>query len=251
MSHQLAQLSEEEIEERFHIRGFKAILFSLDSYLHQRAQFTVHFNEGRESFLTYLLAVDSRHGRLVVDRSGSAEVNARFLNSTHSVFVGRPEGIKVQFACAAACRIEFEGEAAFSLPLPECIVRLQRRDCFRVSTPLARPILLDASLPGESGFALTMHDLSLAGCGLSTGIPPDGIEAGTSLPLARFTLPDSRHTRIGGSAVVRHVTALSTAPGPGRFRIGLQFLDLDRGMEHQIQRYIVQIEHDRRELLAR
>lgn len=249
---QLAQLSEAEIEERFHISGRRAILFSLDGHVRQRAQFTVHFNEGRESFLTYLLAVAPLRGEVVIDRSGSGEVNARFHKSARNIFVARPDGISVQFACGAPRRVVFDGDDAFALPLPEFIVRLQRRDFFRIATPLVRPIMLNATLPGERpGFSLGLHDLSVAGCGLSAASVPAGLEAGMTLPCARFVLPDHHHTLVSGPAVVRHVTALTAASGAGQLRIGLQFGTLDRTLEHPIQRYIAQIEHERHELLAK
>lgn len=247
---QLAQLSEEEIENRFHITGQMAVLFSLAEYVNGREQFTVHFNEGRESFLTYLLSVSPETGEVIVDVSGSPQINARFLESKRNVFVARPEGVSIQFATGRARRVDFDGDDAFALPLPPFIIRLQRREYFRVTTPVARPIMLSLRLPGEVGVVkLALHDLSVAGCGISAAALPPGLEPGVPLPDCRFELPDERKTPIGAHAVVRHATELSSQPGPARYRIGLQFVDLERAMDHRIQRYIVQLEHERRELV--
>lgn len=247
---QLAQLSEEEIEKRFHITGRMAVLFSLGEYVHHSEQFTVHFNGGRESFLTYLLSANPETDEIIVDVSGSPEINARFLQSERNVFVARPEGVSVQFAAGQPRRVDFDGDDAFALPLPKFIIRLQRRDYFRITTPRGKPIKLSLRLPDKGGTAAyPLHDLSVAGCGLNAGALPPGLEAGFRIADCRFVLPDSHETLVSTPAVVRHATAVSSQPGPNRFRIGLQFGNLERTLEHRIQRYIVQVEHERRELL--
>lgn len=247
---QLMQLSEEEIEDRFHITGRMAVLFSLAEYVNCREQFTVHFNEGKESFLTYLLSVNPETGELIVDISGSPQVNARFLESKRNVFVARPDGVSIQFATGRPRRVDFDGDDAFALPLPPFIIRLQRREYFRVTTPVARPIMLTMRLPGDVlGIKLPLRDLSVAGCGINAAVVTAGIEPGISLEDCRFELPDDHKTRVRATATVRHVTEISPQPGPHRYRIGLQFVDLERAMDHRIQRYIVHVEHERRELL--
>lgn len=246
---QLAQLSEQEIEERFHITGRMAVLFSLGEYVNHREQFTVHFNDGSESFLTFLLSTKPESGELIIDRSGSPQVNERFLKSRRNVFVGRPEGVNVQFATGPARRVNFDGDDAFALPLPKFIIRLQRREYFRITTPRARPLMLTARLAGGGSASLPLHDLSVSGCGLSAPAVPAGWEAGVSLSECRFVLPDPNDTLVAARAVIRHTTEVSSQPGPGRFRIGLQFDGLELALEHRIQRYIVQVEHERRELL--
>jgi c-di-GMP-binding flagellar brake protein YcgR len=247
---QLAQFSEGEIEQRFHITGRMAVLFSLGEYVHGREQFTVYFNEGRESFLTYLLAVRPETGELIVDVSGSPQVNAHFLESARNIFVARPEGVSVQFAAGKSWRVDFDGEVAFALPAPKFIIRLQRREYFRVTTPVAKPILVSVRVP-DKGLDLTlpMHDLSVAGCGLCADNVTQLLDIGMAVPYCDFVLPGAHETAISTRAVLRHVTPVSRQPGQSQFRIGLQFDQLQHVMEHRIQRYIVQLEHERHELL--
>ena len=53
---QLAQLSEAEIEARFHITGRRAVAFTLAAMARDGERFSLHF--GDELFLTTLLAAD-------------------------------------------------------------------------------------------------------------------------------------------------------------------------------------------------
>ena len=92
---QLTQLSEAEIEGRFFVSGRQPIAFLLASMQKAGVHFSVQF--GQEIFLTSILAVSADDNRLIFDCSGSAQVNQHYLNFPRSVFIGRPDGIHVQF----------------------------------------------------------------------------------------------------------------------------------------------------------
>mgnify|MGYP000894929959 CR=1 FL=1 len=242
---QIAQLSEAEIEDRFHITGNKAIAFTLASFAEGKESFSVQFSGNSEHFLTLLLAVQLDIGCLIIDCSGSAEINRRFPDSQRNVFVARPGGIHVQFSTGQAREITFRGARAFAVPLPKFIVRLQRREVFRVETPLARPLQYRLRYPDGQTRVLPVHDLSVAGVGLTVGVP-DRLESGLALPRCSFSLPEERQA-IGVDACVRHVTPFELRVGVTQWRLGLQFADLRRADDKQIQRYIVHLEQQRHE----
>ena len=56
---------------------------------------------------------------------------------------------------------------AFAVPLPKFIVRLQRRDAFRIETPRIRPLEFFGRLPDGRLLKLPAHDISVAGIGLA------------------------------------------------------------------------------------
>lgn len=244
---QLAQLSEAEIEERFHITGQTAIRFMLAAFVRERESFSVQFGGGQEMFLTTLLAVDAESGRLILDCSGSAESNRRFLDSERNVFVGRPGGIQVHFSTGAASEIDFEGAKAFSVKLPALLVRLQRREYFRIETPRVRPLEFFARLPDGGLLNLPVHDVSVSGIALTAPSLPAGLEVGMLLGNSRFRLPEETHD-LFFSASVRHLSELEARSGNRQWRLGLQFEKMPVSDANRIQRYIVRIEHERREL---
>ncbi|HLO62306.1 MAG TPA: flagellar regulator YcgR PilZN domain-containing protein [Azonexus sp.] len=242
---QIAQLSEAEIEERFQVSGARPVGFMLSGFARDGDRFSVHF--GGELFLTTLLAAHHDKG-LIFDCSGSAELNRRFLASERNVFVGRPGGIHVQFATGRAQETLFSGSQAFVAALPKTVVRLQRRDSFRIETPRARPLSFFGRLPGGTLLNQPGHDISVAGIGLSTGILPDGLVPGTQLENCRFALPGDEHD-LHCSATLRHVTELEGRGGQRQWRLGLQFDDLPPAEQNRIQRYIARVERERNELL--
>ena len=243
---QIAQLSEEEIEERFHITGPTAIQFTLAGYATHKEAFTAQFADGKEHFLTTLLAVDEETHRVIIDCSGSADLNRLFSESKRNVFIARPGGIHVQFTCGPAKQISFEGAPAFSLALPKFIMRLQRREFFRIETPRTNPLQFHARLPNDALLTLPANNISVAGIGLTSG-SDHGLSSGIALGNCRFALPEDDHD-VFLKAMVRHVTAHELRAGVTQWRIGLHFESMPLAAENRLQRYIAHIEHERREL---
>lgn len=245
---QIAQLSEAEIEERFHITGRTAIQFTLAGYVRDRESFSVQFNGGNELFLSRLLAVQADKARLVFDCSGSTETNRRFLGSERCLFAGRPNGIPVQFSCGPAVEITFEGDKAFAVALPDRLLRLQRREYFRIETPRVKPLTFFGRLPDGGVLKLPSHDISVSGIGLDTDALPEGLATEQVLGNCHFALPGEAQ-ELFFSATVRRIVDLETRSGTHYWRIGLEFNQLSTGDQNRIQRYIDRIERERRELI--
>lgn len=244
---QIAQLSAAEIEERFHIVSRTAIQFLLADFARQGAPFSVQFRGGKEYFFSVLLAVQPDNGRLIFDCSGSPDNNRRFLDSERNVFVGQPGGIRVQFTTGRATEVNFQGAKAFAVALPPVLLRLQRREYFRIATSVLRPLEFFASVPGGASLSLPVHDISVSGVGLTAGALPDGLVPGLALEGCRFALPEESRA-LFFAATLRHVTEREARNGCRQWRIGVQFKNLPATDANRIQRYIARIEHERREL---
>lgn len=244
---QLAQLSEAEIEERFHITSRTAIAFTLQAFIKSREPFTLHFGDGQQSFMTALLAVDTDQQRLVFDRSGSALTNQQILSSEQHTFHGHPGGIPVQFATGRAVETSHEGGKAFAVPLPKVLIRLQRREHFRIEISRAKPLLFSGRLPGGELLKASAHDISVSGLGLDCEHLPPGLDVDQQLSNCRFMLPgESREFFF--AATIRRIVEQQRPNGAHYWRIGLQFDQLTPGDESRIQRYIAHLERERREL---
>ncbi|NTV71203.1 MAG: flagellar brake protein [Azonexaceae bacterium] len=247
---QIAQLSEAEIEERFHITSALPIAFLLVGYARTKDQFTVSFGGGEEMMLTTLLDAQPAGDRLIFDCSGSADVNRHLLQSSRIVFSGRPAGIHVQFSTGRASEIEFEGSKAFAVALPKYVVRLQRRDTFRIETPRGKPLQFFGRRSDGRLLNLPAHDISVAGIGMTAPALPEGLGAGERLESCHFALPDDEH-ELFFSATVCHVTPQVGRSGQQQWRIGLHFESMPTVEENRIQRYIAKVERERHELLAK
>ncbi|MBP8168037.1 MAG: flagellar brake protein [Azonexus sp.] len=244
---QIAQLSEAEIEERFHIAGARPVAFMLAGFAKENDQFSVMFQAGQEMFLTTLLAVKPEKGLFIFDCSGSAETNRKLLASEKNVFVGRPGDIRVQFTTGAVSELIYAGSKAFSVALPKFLVRLQRRDFFRIATPRAKPLQFFGRLPEGISLQLSLHDISVAGAGLTAASLPDGLASGQVLENCHFSLPgDDRDLFF--DATLNHMSEHEARSGVRHWRLGLAFKKLPVNDENRIQRYIGRLERERHEL---
>lgn len=242
---QIAQLSAAEIEERFHITSRTAIQFTLAAFIKAREQFSLQFGDEQQTFVTTLLAVQA--DRLVVDCSGSPLTNRQVLDSANNTFLGRPGGIPVQFSTGRAVEISHEGSKAFAVAVPKLLIRLQRREHFRIEIPRGKPLMFFGRLPGGELLKLPANDISVSGLGLNAEQLPDGLAVDQELSNCRFMLPgESREFFF--AATVRRLVDLQKPGGAHYWRLGLQFNQLTPGDQARIQRYIAHIERERREL---
>ena len=140
------------------------------------------------------------------------------------------------------------GGGAFSMPLPERLVRLQRHESFRILIPDALTVRLFANDDVSLG-EWPLHDLSVGGLGVTVK-GPSREQLGRSL--ARVTLLLPGHGEIACSVTLRHATVLGTELAADQakgaidspYRIGVAFSKLPARMGAAIQRYIIEQEYE-------
>lgn len=232
--------------DRFTIRSKSEILYIL-RYLIKRGELvTVHFNQGQDILLTTLLRAEADDDKLIFDWGGSEKNNKKLLKAERLFFVVAPDGIKIQFSTGQASQIDFGGENAFSVDLPDEAIRLQRRDYYRVTTPREGRLLASFMLRGKDQ-RLPLYDVGIGGIGLIMSRNDLYVEIGDILSDLVLDIPGLETSR--SRLEVRHVTLISPIRGQPYTRIGCQNVG-ERRMsdEAKIQRYMIKIEQDRRAL---
>jgi flagellar brake protein len=240
-----ASLSNDEIEDRYFLLGRMEILNTLNDLIHRREAVTVYFNGGSDFILTLLLEANAN--ALIFDFGGDKSANLRLEKAHTCVFIATPDGIRVQFSGTDPQRVQWGETEAFSVALPDRIVRLQRRESFRTAVPVVNPI--KAKLYNEISVAIgdwPIHDLSVGGFAVtSNGIPK--LKVGDEI--TRVIIQLGTFKRISCPGIVRHIT-LADKQGAGRYRVGIEFVDLPHANEVDIQRYNIKIEYERRKLFS-
>jgi c-di-GMP-binding flagellar brake protein YcgR len=209
---------------------------------------TAQFGGGADFILTCIAAVRPEQDEVIADFGANATANERALQAGKVTFVAMHERIKIQFVAEALRRTRFDGRDAFAMRLPSALLRLQRREYFRVSTPLTRPLkcVIGAQAPQMHAPAeVTIIDISCGGIAVMDAKVSATIETGTCFRGCRILLPD-----IG--AVTTHILVRSTYEvtlknGTRHKRAGCEFLDMTERDRALIQRYINKIERERRD----
>jgi c-di-GMP-binding flagellar brake protein YcgR len=241
-----AALSPEDLE-RFQIHSRIEVVALLRALIERRATLTVHFNQGDEFIVSSLLAVNPEFEEMVFDCSGDADANRRLARSPRLAFVSSLDQIRIQFGAARAEETRYEGLPALRARIPASVLRLQRRDAYRVVPPLGRPLLCLLPDPRDPARAheLRILDISCGGLALADGSGRLPLEVGMLLENCSLQLPEGGRVTFG--AEVRSVTPHG-APG-GTARYGLRFLELRPVTIARIQRYILRLDRDRRSRL--
>ncbi len=238
-------LTDDEIEDRFFVLGAKPIIATLGQFIYKSIPVTVLFNNGNDFILTTLL--EARTESLVFDLGGDSQANKRLLQSASCTFVTSVNGIRVQFSTSGGVKEVWWGDAnAFAVKLPTRVVRLQRREAYRIVMPVVKSVSvrLQISQDGVRRDELSpIHDLSVSGLGMTFPHRPKR-EHGQAIERITFTLPEHHEIDCGGT--ICHVTELSEGSGSHSYREGVVFRNLPRSMEIAIQRYIIALEHIRR-----
>ncbi|MCL2346070.1 MAG: flagellar brake protein [Desulfobulbus sp.] len=232
-----------EIDERFHITGRRAIVFTLVGYIRDGEQFTVLF--GDKLFVTQLLDVDEDDDLLIFDLSGAETLNHALLRADRCRLAARPAGIHVHFDVGEVSEIEYDGRPAFAVALPTAIVRLQRRESFRIATPVLNPVRFFISRADGKEQGFSACDISVTGIGLLAAAAPD-LLSGELLERCRIRLPDEAQD-MPVAARVQRIIALESRSGERQWRIGVHFLNLSPAVENRLQRYIARLERERHE----
>lgn len=228
------------------------ILFVLRDLIRHNAMATVHFDHGKGLLLTALLAIDDGHDELVLDLGNNPEVNEAATRAQRLTVVTTQGHIKIQFAIGPLRAAEHDGRPAFRTRLPERLLRLQRREYFRLDTPVASPLTCQIPIESPTGLercSLPLLDLSGGGVGLMVDNPRAAhFPIGAEFSNCRFELPGEGS--ITAILAIRSSFAVSPSNGNPFTRLGAEFVCLPGSRLNQIQRYITRIERERKARLA-
>ena len=229
--------------QQFMLHGRQEVLFILRQLRDGGDPVTLHFNEGRDALPSRILAADD-HG-VVLDPAGEASINARALKSPRLFAVTRHHRVRIQFMLNGIVNREFEGHPAWLAPLPDAVLRLQRREFFRLALPADEALKCRIPLPGGDGW-FTASIVDIGGGGLAVIVPPAELplEAGMEFANCRIDLPE-----VGIVAARLQVCTLFdlTLPsGVPVHRVGCRFVDLPGTMLTLVQRYVLKTERERK-----
>ena len=239
--------SDEEIK-RCTLTGRREILFYIRLLIRNSPRIIVTFEEGLQSFPSLLVDVSADESTLYFDLSGSELSNRALLQSSLIQCSGSNEGIPIQFSSGRPKLSRAPGGAqAFAVPMPTSMLRLQRRDTFRLPLPSAKPYLCHLrGLPEE--VILPVSDISIGGLRLLLTEEP------TFEPLQRIEqcLLDLRD--FGALPIdleVRYIQSGQGSQNKPLWALGCCFYRLSSAMETSIQRFMAKIEIERRALAAK
>lgn len=225
--------------DNFRIYSAPEVIGLMREMIMRRALLTVHFNEGRESIVTILLSVNPEFEEVVFDRGADGSSNDHLLHASKLTFVTSLDHIKIQFQCPRAYDTTFDGKPAFRMRIPSSVLRLQRRNTYRVKLPQAHPVLCRIPRAGAAEpVKLRVLDLSVEGVALVAEHGQIELHEGDKVKGCRIDLPDHP---LQVDLEVRNALEILD-PSGHRWRYGCRFVNLPGAMAALVQRVILSIE---------
>ena len=225
------------------------ILAVLRSLIQKNAMITVHFDQGHSFLLTSMIALVAENTGFFLDIGSDDEMNRRALKAKKLIFTALIDRVKVQFSLDKIVATQYGGRQNFLGKIPDKLLRLQRREYFRLSTPIASPLKLRAALTRPDGSALQIEfplvDISGGGIGLTVSLNQAQLfEKGNILNDCKLMLPNEG--LLIASLCVRNLFNVTTRSGAHHVRVGCEFIDLPQARLTLVQRYITRVERERK-----
>lgn len=196
-----------------------------------------------------LLAVALDLEYAVFEMPPDKELAARIYAAEEFAFATRIDNVDVKFQTARAIGANPHGHAAWRVPLPKSLLRIQRREYFR----LALPAISSARVP-RCRIALQREDRSYMAPCVITDISCGGFAG--SISSADFPLLSGRHYECTLELAARStlqcaldICSIHTPPHPAphtQRQFGARFVNLSLGDQSRVQRYILLQERDKR-----
>lgn len=232
-------------EEDYIVRNPKEINQILSGLIEDKTNLRISFNRGNEDFLTNLISLDMESGHAYFDMTVDDVFNQRMLNSAQ-VTISKDEGIRLKWQSSKHTQVALIDGKALQVEIPKELIRMQRRELFRLKTPIVKPLSCQIPIPNlinpnkQEIITYYLVDVSLGGIGLTvpTVIHPS-IEVGQIFDGCKIEFPDVGEANV--SLVVRNIIPLSSEESQ-KFRIGMEYVRPTRANENMIHRYTFDLE---------
>jgi c-di-GMP-binding flagellar brake protein YcgR len=228
--------------ERYQIRDRLEVVGLLRSLVERRSLVTVVYGNGGVFFVSALLDVRPEPNVVIVDGAVDDAAHAAALASSRLTFVTQLDGIRIQFQAARAAEMAFEGQRALRVRIPDAVMRLQRREHYRMRVPPGEPLTCELRLtPGKPALQpLCVHDISCGGLALVDWPDAAAPKSHEIYRACRLLLPDD--VPLVTDLEVVYVLDRTEADGKRVRRAGARFVDLPGKHVTRVQRYITHLE---------
>lgn len=243
-----------DIEEKYRLSNRSDITQVLRSLAKKPETVKAYYDGGGGYLRTVVVAVEPEANRLLLDCGPDESANRQALRARYLMCEAKLDQVDVRFECGPVSIEDHEDGRVFVTPLPEWVLRLQRREYFRVPTLVSQPATCTIATPvSPRGRAFAIADMSLGGIGV---LDPDfelNAEPGTIFHACKVSLPE-----VGEFIVDLEVRNASqreqedeVSSDRGGQRVGLAYRGLPRDKESLLQRYINDLQLRSRNLVRR
>lgn len=236
---------EPDLEDaRYQVSSKREIIALLSTMMKENLELSIRLRDTEEAIATSILRMED--DVMFVKAAPDPSLNKAIVESSDVVFAANPRNALIKFAAKQVHHTEVEHYLALKLDIPEQLVRIQRREFFRIAVPTSSALRCKISFTTPDGkFNLVwvaINNISAGGVGL--------IDKSASLPLDANTVYDDCQLELGVAASVRVRLRVRSsfreeqATGNPVHHFGCEFVETPRAVLASIQRFIMQLERE-------
>lgn len=230
-----------ETDESLRVYSRPDIVFILKKIMGRAAVVAAHFSAGQESVLTTILGVSEATKAVFLEPGPDQSANQHLLRAKAVLFSTYEGQVKIKFTADHVDEAEYMGTPALRIALPAFIIRLQRREFFRIPTSVVHPVLCCFRLDDGREKTAVLSDISVGGVCLVDNQQALDFKVGTVYDNCHIDLPG--HGTVEMGLEIRNVAdTKKVVHGKVTRRAGCKFLNLSRNAESIVQRYIMSVE---------
>jgi len=243
------ELARTEEETEFHLHSQVEIISILRSLKDMNETITLYFNQGNDFIISSMFSVDEEENCVVLYAGSNAAANKQAMLSGKLIAITQLAKVKIQFVLHNIKMAQYRGRQALLADIPDSVLRLQRREYFRLIVPIRLPVKCQIPIPQPEGsppksVEVSVVDISAGGIGITT--PPEGVpfDIGMTFEKCQVELPG-----IGvliADLNVRSIFEVSAKDGSASWRAGCVFVNLSGPMLSLLQKYIIKEERERK-----
>lgn len=230
----------------YSISNPRQIVQNLSILIKNKCLLSVRFNEGKAFFLTAILEIDQANKSIVFDRAPKEDLNQQLIKADRINFEADFAGIKASFKGSRPEQITYNGEPAFSMPIPESIFWLQRREFFRIKSPLSKASYCQLIFEDQEAVDLQLYDISLTGFSVlnSSAEISELLVPGARIEKSRLVLSGAGEDTVAFKVCSKLVINPEKIAALRIQKIGCEFTRITPAFESIVQRYINQLQRE-------
>jgi len=236
-------------DAEFRINSKREMQFILQEIAEKGTRVALYYDEAHNFILTTLYGANEVG--MWLDIGPFPPENKRILLSDKITFVSVHQHVKVQFEAHNIEMVLLEGDETFYLELPDYLLRIQRRNFFRLSIPAGTPVMciipikpFNPDKPKEPEILreVPVVDISGGGIALLCGEHENELRPGRTFKDCRISLPGAG--TISVNIEVKNNIKFTTPNELVNTRAGCLFGRMDNQTNSLLQSYITRLQSD-------
>jgi len=231
--------------EQYLLHERREIGYILRQLAARRCMITAYVGDSARFLMSSVLSVSDDDRSVYLDIGNDESINNAAAAADSLLCLTQLDKVKVQFSVTRPHIANFGKYPALLADTPEVLLRLQRREYYRLTAPVSHSLICRIPSPNLNS-RVEARVIDISGGGLAVIVPPKDMSLSTDEKYMDCRLDLPEFGPVTTTLRVRNIFRIGSRNGTDMLRAGCQFEDLPVPMANAIQRYILRVERDRK-----